>query len=169
MEVEGVRVAAGRERAERDRAEAAEGTVVDRGAAVDILVHLQVQLARKSRATGSRAGQGVGAGQSSGIGDCDRAGGRVADLHRRGAEDGSGARAAHGQRARGERVGSDRGRGRREVGEGTPHRSDRNYRNGREAEEDLRQWELLEHCACQSFHWLTRNASDPSECPRGPT
>src|SRR5205807_7788568 len=47
VEVEGVRVAAGRERAERDRAEAAEGTVVDRGAAVDILVHLQVQLARK--------------------------------------------------------------------------------------------------------------------------
>src|SRR6266516_7998837 len=35
-----------------------------------------------------------------------------------------------------------------------------------EAEEDLREWELLEHCACQSFHWLTRRTSEPPECGR---
>src|SRR5439155_23013786 len=54
-------------------------------------------------------------------------------------------------------VGRDRGRARREVGEGPPHRSDRHDRDGRKAEEDLRQWEVLEHLACQSFHWLTRD------------
>src|SRR5205823_13878388 len=72
VEVEGVRVAVCRERAERDGAEAAEGTVVESGAAVDILVHLQVELARKSRAPGARTGQRVSAGKSPGIRDGDR-------------------------------------------------------------------------------------------------
>src|SRR6185436_5206270 len=118
VEVEGVRVAAGGERAQRGRAEAAQRAVVERAAAVDVLVHLQVELARESRTTGARAGERVGTGKSPGVRDRDRAGDRVADLHGGGVEDRAGPRAGHGELARCEGVGRNRGRGRSEVGEG---------------------------------------------------
>src|SRR5439155_20130190 len=101
--------------------------------------------------------------------DRDRAGGRVADLHRRGVEDGTGARPGHRERARGEGVGRDRGRGRREVGEGPSHGRDGKNRDGREAEEDLRQWEVLGHLAYQSFRLVDTLSIGPPRMWMGAT
>src|SRR5712691_11590725 len=86
VEVEGVGIS-GCERPESGRADCTQRAVVESGAAVDVLVDLQVELACERCTTGRRAGERVHAGESSGIRDRDRAAGRVADLHRRGVED----------------------------------------------------------------------------------
>src|SRR5207253_5923088 len=147
MEVEGVRVAARGERAEARGTEAGERSVVDRRAAVSILVDRELELAGERCAARGRSGQRVRTGESAGVRDRDRARRGVADLHRREREDRAGTRAAHRQRTRRKCVGRDRRRRGREVRKGPTDGADRDDRYGRRAEQELLEGELLEHFA----------------------